>query len=420
MPCLTNATRLPQACCGWPASALARALLPLPAAAARAAEAKDEPYAGPVLRRLQRLRRLGHDVPDGPQGRQRHQPPLQGRRHPDARARTSSPRPTKHTKGGMSNEDFYAEFGDELLDAQRARLLGQQPLARRPLHGDRQARQPGLPDVRRAGRRLPGAGLPAVVPDLRQLLGHRQPRGHVARAVPAVAAEDRQRRRDRGQRTLALPRRASPSTASSRRCEEQNESRAAAAAPAAGRARARTCCTRPRSTRRRCERVTPYIPKTIPKERLSQQAEIALASFKAGVCVSANLTIGQFDSHANNDPDQMKLIPEFLAGIALPDPPGRGAEDPRASSSSSSRARWAARRTTTTATARTTGRSARSCSSAAASRATASSAPPTRSSSHVPLDPQTLKLRQGQGHPRPPRAHPRSRCANSPASPTTR
>jgi uncharacterized protein (DUF1501 family) len=65
------------------------------------------------------------------------------------------------------------------------------------------------------------------------------------------------------------------------------------------------------------ERVTPHIPKEIPKERLSQQAEIALASFKAGVCVSANLTIGQFDSHANNDPDQMKLIPEFLAGIAF-------------------------------------------------------------------------------------------------------
>ncbi len=63
-------------------------------------------------------------------------------------------------------------------------------------------------------------------------------------------------------------------------------------------------------------RVTPYIPKDIPKERLAQQAEIALASFKAGVCVSANLSIGQFDSHANNDKDQMKLLPEFLAGIA--------------------------------------------------------------------------------------------------------
>lgn len=64
------------------------------------------------------------------------------------------------------------------------------------------------------------------------------------------------------------------------------------------------------------QRVTQYIPTSIPKERLSQQAEIALASFKAGVCVSANLDIGQFDSHANNDPDQMRLIPEFLAGIA--------------------------------------------------------------------------------------------------------
>ncbi len=64
------------------------------------------------------------------------------------------------------------------------------------------------------------------------------------------------------------------------------------------------------------ERVTQYIPKTSPKERLSQQAEIALASFKAGVCVSANLSIGQFDSHANNDVDQMKLLPELLAGVA--------------------------------------------------------------------------------------------------------
>ena len=33
------------------------------------------------------------------------------------------------------------------------------------------------------------------------------------------------------------------------------------------------------------------------------------------MCVSANLSIGQFDSHANNDRDQMKLIPEFLSGI---------------------------------------------------------------------------------------------------------
>jgi hypothetical protein len=62
-------------------------------------------------------------------------------------------------------------------------------------------------------------------------------------------------------------------------------------------------------------RVVPFIPREQSKERLAQQADIALASFKAGVCVSANLSIGQFDSHNNNDTDQMKLIPEFLAGI---------------------------------------------------------------------------------------------------------
>lgn len=62
-------------------------------------------------------------------------------------------------------------------------------------------------------------------------------------------------------------------------------------------------------------RVTEHIPRELSRERLGQQADIALASFKAGVCVSANLSIGQFDSHANNDRDQMRLIPEFLAGI---------------------------------------------------------------------------------------------------------
>jgi len=64
------------------------------------------------------------------------------------------------------------------------------------------------------------------------------------------------------------------------------------------------------------QRITPFIPTNTPKDRIAQQAEIALASFKAGVCVSANLSIGQFDSHANNDVDQMKLLPELLAGIA--------------------------------------------------------------------------------------------------------
>lgn len=63
-------------------------------------------------------------------------------------------------------------------------------------------------------------------------------------------------------------------------------------------------------------RVVPWIPATLPKEQLSRCVDIALASFKAGVGVSANLTLGTFDSHAKNDQDQMRLIPELLAGIA--------------------------------------------------------------------------------------------------------
>jgi hypothetical protein len=63
------------------------------------------------------------------------------------------------------------------------------------------------------------------------------------------------------------------------------------------------------------QRVVPFIPKSPAKERIAQQADIALAAFKAGVCISANLSIGQFDSHNNNDKDQMKLIPELLEGI---------------------------------------------------------------------------------------------------------
>jgi uncharacterized protein (DUF1501 family) len=62
-------------------------------------------------------------------------------------------------------------------------------------------------------------------------------------------------------------------------------------------------------------RVTPYFPKTPSTSPLGRQIDVALAAFKAGLCVSANLDISTFDSHRNNDADQMRLIPELLAGI---------------------------------------------------------------------------------------------------------
>lgn len=63
-------------------------------------------------------------------------------------------------------------------------------------------------------------------------------------------------------------------------------------------------------------RVTPWIPAALPNENLSRSADIALASFKGGVAVSANFSHGTFDSHAKNDADQMARIPELLAGVA--------------------------------------------------------------------------------------------------------
>ncbi len=64
------------------------------------------------------------------------------------------------------------------------------------------------------------------------------------------------------------------------------------------------------------ERIVPWLPKTPPKGRLTSSADIVLAAFKGGVGVSANLTLSSFDSHANNDDDQMARIPELLAGVA--------------------------------------------------------------------------------------------------------
>lgn len=63
-------------------------------------------------------------------------------------------------------------------------------------------------------------------------------------------------------------------------------------------------------------RVVPWIPSKLAKDNLSQCADIALASFKGGVGVSANFTHGTYDSHTHNDVDQMARIPELLAGIA--------------------------------------------------------------------------------------------------------
>ncbi len=50
-------------------------------------------------------------------------------------------------------------------------------------------------------------------------------------------------------------------------------------------------------------------------QRMMQQAQLAVAAFKAGVAVSANLSLGGFDTHANHDRDQNRQIAKLLFGI---------------------------------------------------------------------------------------------------------
>jgi uncharacterized protein (DUF1501 family) len=218
----------------------------------------------------------------------------------------------KHAKGGMPNEDFYAEFGDELLtfNGLDYSVNNHSPGARYMATGKLDSlayptfaalvaacRGPECPlafltfgNYSATGNLVAMSRVP-YLPSLQKIANADAVEGNVKSPYHDKFALDRIEKALREHHEAAGPRLPRAERGESMLYAAQVNSKA-------------------------LERVTQYIPKTSPKERLSQQAEIALASFKAGVCVSANLTIGQFDSHANNDPDQMKLIPEFLAGIA--------------------------------------------------------------------------------------------------------
>ena len=220
----------------------------------------------------------------------------------------------KHAQGGMCNEDFYAEFGNELLTVNGLdySVNNHSPGARYMATGKLDSlayptfaalvaacRGPTCPLAFLTFGNYSGTGnLVAMsrvsyLPSLQKMAN-----------ADALEGNERSPYHDK----FALD-----------RIEEalREAHEASASGPRLPRAeRGENMLYAAQVSSKALQRVTQYIPKSIPKERLAQQAEIALASFKAGVCVSANLDIGQFDSHANNDPDQMKLIPEFLAGIA--------------------------------------------------------------------------------------------------------
>lgn len=61
--------------------------------------------------------------------------------------------------------------------------------------------------------------------------------------------------------------------------------------------------------------VVPFVPTDLPSDSLRRQVEIALTGFASGTCCAATVGLSPFDSHANNDVDQMELIPQLLRAI---------------------------------------------------------------------------------------------------------
>lgn len=219
-----------------------------------------------------------------------------------------------HAKGGMCNEDFYSEFGKELLtfNGLDYSVNNHSPGARYMATGKLDSTEFPTFAALVAAARGPGCPLAFLTFGNYSATGNLVAMSRVPYlpSLKKIALADAMDGNERSpyHDKFALDR-------IEEALREANE--AAGTAPRLPRAeRAENMLYAAQTNSKALQRVAQYIPAQTPKERLSQQVEIALASFKAGVCVSANLTIGQFDSHANNDVDQMKLIPEFLAGIA--------------------------------------------------------------------------------------------------------
>lgn len=220
----------------------------------------------------------------------------------------------KHKQGGMSNEDFYAEFGDELLvlNGLDYSVNNHSPGARYMATGKLDSM--AYPTFAALVAACQGPTCPLSF----LTFGNYSATGNVVAMsrIPYLPSLQRIANADSVEGNVKAPYHDSFALDRIEQAlRDENSARGAdLRLPRVERAENMLYAAQVNS--KALQRVTPYIPAEIPKARLAQQAEIALASFKAGVCVSANLTISQFDSHANNDPDQMKLIPEFLEGIA--------------------------------------------------------------------------------------------------------
>lgn len=70
-----------------------------------------------------------------------------------------------------------------------------------------------------------------------------------------------------------------------------------------------------RSGSNELRRLTEFLPEEFSGNRIGNQAQLALAAFRAGVCVSANLSIGGFDTHGNHDDNHFPNLQQLTEGL---------------------------------------------------------------------------------------------------------
>ncbi len=72
-----------------------------------------------------------------------------------------------------------------------------------------------------------------------------------------------------------------------------------------------------RSGNNELKKLTDFLPAQFENSGLRRQAQIALAAYQAGICVSANLGVGGFDTHGNNDQGQFGALANLFDGVSF-------------------------------------------------------------------------------------------------------
>lgn len=64
-------------------------------------------------------------------------------------------------------------------------------------------------------------------------------------------------------------------------------------------------------------RLTEFLPDPLDNSNnpLRRQAQVAIAAYKAGLCVSANLSVGGFDTHSNHDQNHVPRMQALVQGV---------------------------------------------------------------------------------------------------------